>query len=432
MRTRLRVEANEYLLDTLEYNQEYLSSDLFFSTMDSSEESWQDVVERRCNQNPYSNNGILIFPLFHFVLLFNSQLSENDDRFHLLLFENHCASDGRSGFVLINDFLTLATSPNLNPMSEPLNVDIIPLIGNMIPRSFSPLYLVLSLLGKHLLKYEYRKLTRPRIPIKLNPLSDNQSSPFHAPRYHIKFLFSSSSVDLYANLHKQCQLRQVTLNGPLFACLLLAIHHCFPLKHDTRLQPFPIGVAFDMRSRLPRSPLAETSVGLFIGCSEMKLRRSLSMRSTRFWSLSEQCMVNTRNQLKSNGVPLNMNILANIARNERNFAQFTRYCPDGRHSELGFSNVGKYQYSCEYNQGEIRLRGLHVVNNVSIYRTSTVIFVTCAGDGQLDFSLAHEMDSDNRAKQFFDFYLRLIETCADEKFCREETTLNDILKSVQQ
>ncbi|CAF1087253.1 unnamed protein product [Rotaria magnacalcarata] len=430
MRTRLRVEANDYFLDTLEYNPEYLSNDLFFSTIDSNESSWQDVVERRCNQDPYSIDGTLIFPLFHFVLLFNSKALETEDRFQLLLFENHCASDGRSGLVLVNDFLTLVTSSNLNPTSEPLNADILPLISNLIPRPFGPFYPILSFLGWHIYQRELRKLTRPKIPVKLNPLPDSQSNRFDVPQYYTKFLFSSSSSDLYVNMHKQCRLHEVTLNGPLLACLQLATHHCFPLGDDTKLQPFPIGTAFDMRSRLPRSALTKTSVGVFIGVSEVKLRRSLSIRSARFWSLAKKCMVLTRNQLKSEGVPLVMNLLTDITTQGRSFARFTRSLPDGRHSELAFSNIGKYPFSCEYNHDEIRLRGLHVINNNSVYRTTAVVFATCAGDGQLDFSLAHEMDSDERAQQFLNTFLRLIDICADEKLCRRETTLNDLLNAI--
>ena len=428
MRTRCRLENNRYLLDILEYDHEYLSSDLFFSTMDSSQDSWQDVVERRCNEDPYLHNGTLIFPLFHFVLLFDSQSSKSDNHFHLILFENHCVSDGRSGLFLINDFLTLATSPNLSTISEPVNNDFLPFLVDLIPRPFGPLYPLLASLGKYLFKRELRKLTHPRIPIKLNHLPNNPSNPSNVPRYYTKFLFSSSSTNLYENLHNQCRLHNVTINGPITACLLLTLHHCFPLVDQTRLKPFEVGVPFDMRSRLPRSPLTKTSVGLFAGFNGVKINRSLSMRSIRFWSLAKQCMKNTLDQLKQSGVPLMMHFFADLVRDDQRFARFARHFPDGRQSELLLSNIGKYPFSCEYNNGEICLRGLHVINNNSVYRTSTMVFVTCVGDGQLDFSLAHEMDRDDRAKEFLDFYVHLIEICADGQRCSAETTLDNFMR----
>jgi len=74
MRTRIRVDVDRYFIDNLEYNKEYLSSDLFFSTVETTDESsWQETVERQCNKDPYSDNGTIIFPAFHFMLLFNPQ-----------------------------------------------------------------------------------------------------------------------------------------------------------------------------------------------------------------------------------------------------------------------------------------------------------------------------------------------------------------------
>jgi hypothetical protein len=126
-----------------------------------------------------------------------------------------------------------------------------------------------------------------------------------------------------------------------------------------------------------------------------------------------------------------INVLADIFECESDFDRFTQLFPEGRQIEVSFSNIGKYPFSCEYNQGEVRLRGIHVINNASLYRASTTMFVTCAGDGQLDFSLAHEIESDEKAKEFLDYYVHLIEICANEEYCKTETTLDQLLKSVE-
>ncbi|CAF2769079.1 unnamed protein product [Rotaria sp. Silwood2] len=429
MRTRLRVDGDEYLLDILEYNSEYLSSSLFFSTVEATYHSWQEIVEQRCNQDPYSNNGTMIFPLFHFMLLFNSPQS-NDNFFHFILFENHCASDGRSGYILINDFLTLVTDPNLFSKSEPVNNEILPSINQMIRRPFGSLFPLALFIVKQIFKYELRQLRHPRIPVTAIPHLHCGPSKFLVQRYRVKFLFASSSSDLYVNLHEQCHLHNMTLNGPLFACLLLAIHQFFPFVNNTRLKPFGIGVNFDMRSRLVRSPLTSSSVGFFVGIGEVKFNRSFSIRSTRFWSLAHRCMMITRNQLNRIGVPLITNMFTDISRHEHEFNRFNRLFYEGRQSEFAFSNIGKYPFSCEYNCGEIQLQGLHVINNGSIYRSSTVMYVTCVGDGQLDISLAHDMESDEKAKEFLNCYVHLIEACADRTHCNIETTLDQLLKSI--
>ncbi|CAF4925904.1 unnamed protein product [Rotaria sp. Silwood1] len=82
------------------------------------------------------------------------------------------------------------------------------------------------------------------------------------------------------DLHEQCHLHEVTLQGPLLSCLLLAIHHCFPLNDKDRLDPFEIEMDFDMRLRLPQSSLTPSSVGFFVGASDFSLDRSLTIHST--------------------------------------------------------------------------------------------------------------------------------------------------------
>ncbi|CAF2737648.1 unnamed protein product [Rotaria sp. Silwood2] len=430
MRTRVRVDGKRYLLEILNYDSELLSTDLFFSVVETTNESWQQIVENRCNQNPYSNNGTIIFPLFHFMLVFDRD-SSNENRFHLLLFTNHCAFDSRSGFVLINDFFTLATSPNLLDISEPVNAEVLPFLAQLTPRPYGPLYPLKSFILKRHMRQELPKLAQPRIPVKSIPHVDCEPIRSNTQFYKTKFLFSSSSSNVYSNLHKICQSQQVTLNCPLFSCLLLAVHHCFPLDNNNRLEPFNIDLYFDMRLRLPRSPLTSSSVGFFVGTAGMKLKRSLSLQSTQFWLLAQKCMRMTRKRLQRNGVPLMINVFCDIMRHERQFERISRLYPEGRLSEIGFSNIGKYPFSCDYNHGQVRLHGLHIVSSTSLYRTSSIMYVTCAGDGQLDFSLGHEIENDERAKEFFDYYIHLIEACADSERCTIQTTLEQLLKSVE-
>ncbi|CAF5146067.1 unnamed protein product, partial [Rotaria sp. Silwood1] len=133
--------------------------------------------------------------------------------------------------------------------------------GQLISRPYGLLYPVISFIGKHHLKQSLRNSRQPRIPVKSIPLTDCEQTTFHVQRHKIRFLFSSSSSNLYLNLHKQCRLHEVTLQGPLLSCLLLAIHNYFPLDDKDQLDPFEIEMDFDMRSRLPQSSLTPMSVG---------------------------------------------------------------------------------------------------------------------------------------------------------------------------
>jgi hypothetical protein len=116
-------------------------------------------------------------------------------------------------------------------------------------------------------------------------------------------------------------------------------------------------------------------------------------------------------------------------KNEQNFNKVADYFPDGRISEINFSNIGKYPFSCDYNQGQLRLRGLHVNNSGGIYHPSSVFLITCAGDGQLDISLAHEMESEQKAQEFMDYFVQIVEKCADADI---GITLEQLLRSVEQ
>ena len=116
-----------------------------------------------------------------------------------------------------------------------------------------------------------------------------------------------------------------------------------------------------------------------------------------------------------------------LTRNERKFAEFSRLYPNGITSELYYSNNGKYPFSCDYNQGQLQLRGIHFVNNCSLYYSTATFYITCAGDGQLDFSLSHVMESEEKASEFLDTYVRLVEACADADV---EITLDQLLASI--
>jgi hypothetical protein len=256
-------------------------------------------------------------------------------------------------------------------------------------------------------------------------------TPYRFQPVKLNFLFGSTSTTLYSRLHEKCHSQQVTLHGPLFACLLLAIHHCFPIenKNDTYLTPPSIDVDFDMRSRLPHSPLTTSTVGYCVGIGTIKFNQRLSLISTRFWTLAKKCVAMTNKYVASGEISFIQHFFKDALKNEEAFNKFASSFPDGRVSEINFSNIGKYPYSCDYNKGQLRLRGVHVNNSGGIYHTSSVLLVTCAGDGQLDISLANEIESEQKAEEFLDYYVHLIEKCADADI---EITLEQLLRSVEQ
>ncbi len=121
----------------------------------------------------------------------------------------------------------------------------------------------------------------------------------------------------------------------------------------------------------------------------------------------------TNKALASGDINFITHFLNYIASNERKFAQFSQFYPNGLISELSLPNNGRYPFPCNYNQGQLHLQGLHFINSASVYYSTAIFYVTCAGDGQLDFSLSHVIESKEKASEFLDHYVRLVEACAD-------------------
>ena len=66
--------------------------------------------------------------------------------------------------------------------------------------------------------------------------------------------------------------------------------------------------------------------------------------------------------------------------------------------------------------------------NVGNYPSPKVMYITCAGDDQLECSLAHEMDGTEKVKELLDFYLQLMNKCVDSQRYKTSTTLNELLQ----
>lgn len=431
MRSRLHIDGYQHSLQILDYDEQYFKSELFYTIVNATDQTWEKIAEKECHRSPYTDNGKTAFPLFHFMLILNdnSQLS-NDNLFHLLLFSNHCASDGRSGLILINDFLTLVTSSDLYQREEPVNKQIIPCVSQFIPRPYGVLYPLMLFVARFIFQRELRKLDNPQIPVK-TVLIEGESTPYRYQPTKFHFIFASTSTTLYSRLREKCQSRQITLHGPLCACLLLAMHHCFPRvkKNPRYLIPKTMDLDFDMRSRLPNSPLTPLTVGFSVGIGTVRLNRRIPLASTRFWALAKTCVKLTNKFASSGDLYFTQHLFKDSIENEETFNKFINASHEGRVSEINFSNIGKYPYSCDYNQGQIRLRGLHVINNGGVYRTSNVLLVTCAGDGQLDISLSSEIETREQAKEFLDYYIYLLEKCADADI---EITLEQVLENYKQ
>lgn len=432
MRSRLRLEGFQRHLDILDYDEDNLNANLFYSIVGDENQSWQKITEDICNRSPYQNHGRLAFPLFHFLLLFNhSSNSTEHQQFHLIIFSNHIVSDGRSGMILINDLLTLLTMDNLSDHIEPVNTQILPCLADLIPKPNRFLFPIIYLIAKRMVKKELRKLPNSQIPTKIEYLENEKTSSKLQP-VKSNFLFTSSSSTLYSRLRSKCRSLDLTLHGPLMACLLLSIDRCFPKnkkkKGNGSFDPIKIDVDFDLRSRIPNSSLNKSTVGFCITATGIYLKQRQKLDRKLFWNFAKDCSKETNRSITNGNILLAPHVFKKFSVSQRKLEKLTNRMVEGRLGEINFSNIGKYPHSTVYGKDELKLEGLHVVNNSSIYRVSMVFLVTCVGEEQMDFSISHEIESSAKAQEFLDYFVRLIEKIADSD---TNITLQQLLDLVQ-
>jgi len=221
-----------------------------------------------------------------------------------------------------------------------------------------------------------------------------------------------------------CHEQNLTLHGPLFACLILAIQYTFfPLvdqssfESDTLIN-FDIEINYNMRNRLSSNiPLKET-VGYYVGVNSIDLS-SISL-TTEFWSLADYCYKETHKKLSNGEIKLSTHVFSDLINDKKNFFHLIGKSSNGILSEMNYSNLGKYSYDIKQYKN-INLDGIHLANNNSIYHTSSIIYLTCVK--QIDLSLAHHFENFEKAEEFLNLYKYLIELSIN---FHENQTLKDI------
>ncbi|CAF1173519.1 unnamed protein product [Adineta steineri] len=429
LRSRIRVirsfdsqtNNEKHLLDLFDYDEELFSrTDILqnFYSFYSGQENWMKIAENLSNENPYNKELTYIFPLFHFKLIFNENSPENS---HLILLTNHSISDGQSGYIILHDYLTLATQNEC--VEWEINRNLSPNLIDLTEKPYTFLYPILSKLCNIVyscqMKYLDNKLPTKSILINSNQPNDKRYPYIQPMRTH--FLFTSCSNDHYEHLRSICHKQNLTLHGPLFACLILTIQYLFfpKFKRDI-LMNFDISIDYNMRNRLLLNNYSlKEIVGFYIGVNSIDLSDiSVNMN---FWSLANYCSKETNKKLSDGEVSFNTHIFSNIINDDKNdFFHLMGKSSDGCLSEMNYSNLGKYPYDITQYKN-VNLDGIHLINNSSIYYSSTIIYLTCVK--QIDISLAHRFEHHDKAREFLYLYKNLIELSIDFHM---NTTIQDI------
>jgi hypothetical protein len=404
----------QHLLDLFEYDEDLFSRiDILqnFYSFYQGNENWMKVAEDLANKNPYNEYLTCIFPLFHLNFILN-----DNDNIHLILLTNHSISDGQSGYIILHDYLTLATQ---NQCFEwEINRDFKPNLLDLMERPYRFIYPLLSKLFRIIYNYQmkYFQSNLPVQSILINP-NDHRYPYLQPKRTH--FLFTSCSKEHYERFRQICHEHNLTLHGPLFACLALAIHHSFFPQTDNILKTVEIAIDYNMRSRLSSHQSLKETVGYYVAANAIDLS-DISL-STKFWLFADDCSKQTRQKLFNDELRLNTFTFADVIDDKKNFFYSIGKSSEGVLSEMNYSNLGKYTYDINQYKN-IHLDSIHLVNNESIYHTSSIIYLTCVQ--QIDLSLAHRFANLKQAEEFFYLYKYLIELSIE---FHRNITLQDIL-----
>jgi len=433
MRSRIRIDHRDSsykrirdetaLLETYSANDSFLNNDellkkyysIFYT--DDSENEWKRLCEKGCNQNPYIDEQLtIIFPLFHFIFILNKNSTDKNKQFHMILFNNHSVSDGRSACTIINDYLTLATNNN-----NKLDIDIVqqPFLTDITPKS----KLFNFYFWKKIFKdYNiFKQRNKSTFPIR-EPSSSHRND--HYPYYFLpsksKFIFQSGTKEAYRALQQICHSKQLTMHGPLYACLLLTIQHQFLLQSEDQetIETFPVDVPCDLRKPLQ---LPKSIVGCYAGSVPGNTHR-LNLKNTTFWSFASQCMHQAIKSLNDGSVYFDIHYLDKIVKSSKLFYSLLVKKPfyNGLICEFEFVNNGRYPHNNIYND-KIHVHGIHGADLAAIYRTTTCIGLQCVE--QMDVTLMHEFTNDDLAAEFLNNYVNIVERCSSYD---DNVTLHDI------
>jgi hypothetical protein len=127
-----------------------------------------------------------------------------------------------------------------------------------------------------------------------------------------------------------------------------------------------------MRDRLSSTISLKETVGYYVGVNSIDL--SAISLTTEFWSLADYCYKQTHKKLTNGEVILSTCCFGDIIDDKTNYFHSIGKSPDGILSEMNYSNLGKYPYDINQYKN-VNLDGIHLINNSSIYHSSSIIYL---------------------------------------------------------
>ncbi|KAJ3299397.1 hypothetical protein HK104_009098 [Borealophlyctis nickersoniae] len=354
-------------------------------TTAESPSQWQSLVESNCNDIPDDRTRGFPFSLH----ILRASPSEPSDTARIILFSDHWAADGFSGYRVIHDFLTFATLEN-PVQAESLQVlpSVVDLIyGKSVGDRTNPLLYLFSFIAA----YQFRNF---QSVLALSPSLPNVSNPVQPTKS--RALFASGKPDNLVAALKRCKEESVTLHGALLASLV-AVFARYPraLRKNAKEVAFHFDFDYNMRSRLA-SPLPKDHVGLYIGIASIDDYASGTRLSEPFWAHARRGKKMTETAMKSTVAALFHRFIHTYMGDAKSLARTCSPLKKSVNSDINFSNIGRYPFPTTHTfptplgGGKVDIQGVHLYNSVSGVGNAMVLFVSSVD--ALDYSLSHRVE----------------------------------------
>lgn len=385
-----------------------------------SDDGWKDIVHKESNTG--FNLGASI-PYWRVVFI---RGPESDV---LLVKYHHCIADGTSGWILINDLLTAATSSaNANTASNNEDkVHELPMLPSVDKMCFPS--------GRSAEDEEYveralitlrkkRSDWYPRLEYSPEPSAGNVHS----------ILYRDGTIEGLDRLLDKCRSRGVTVGSVLGAATYFAVAKMNDAKNpennnqeeddDDRTGKefrFDFDMDVNLRKRLPKS-LGNDHVGAYIGMMSFNL--SLTP-STTFWDFVQTMRdaIETGLNEKQHFHYLEVNRRLDEQIEESPLEDKAWKLDDGHAQDMNFSNIGRYPFSPVY--GNITVDKIYCVGGGWCPTFGAYVFLIPSVTS-LNFSLVYESAklNDAVANDFFDSVCSLVERSPN---LSESFTLEDYM-----
>lgn len=375
----------------------------------------------------------------------------------LFLFADHYLSDGTSGYTVLHDLLSFASSLSLASSSSTAstadtskdsdnhNAALVP--SNALPNQPSLHALLLSAhsvvspILRFVMKFTGKLLfaSVPQFVPLLPPRADQHEFTVPPKSNSATMLLADGSQANLAKLLERCRAEQTTFFGAMNAAVFTGYAAAMAAMDDAEDKTFALRMlaAINMRSRVA-APIDSETVGCYAVASPMDKLSALRIdpTATRFWDLARAAKTEV-NDIAANFPALALGLIAldQHYTTQANASFFTSNKTMAASSvgDAIVSSIGKYPHATTHTfrcdsldaVGTLRIDSLHCVARAPIFGPFAQFYITSVD--AIGYACSHHYDSVTGAALF----ATVVKAMEHAGAISSDATLADVLTQIQ-